>query len=87
MTEINTQRSPGNDQRTKPEKEKIPVFITEPPEKQRTEIYRRIKEKNMEKNFSGYCRVSDGSRLVFLEQDDDGTWEAECNYDADCPYR
>ena len=25
MTEINTQRSPGNDQRTKPEKEKIPA--------------------------------------------------------------
>ena len=41
----------------------------------------------MEKNFSGYCRVLDGSRLVFLEQDDDGTWEADCNYDADCPYR
>ncbi len=38
----------------------------------------------MEKNFSGYCRVSDGPRLVFLEQDDDGTWEADCNYDADC---
>ena len=40
----------------------------------------------MEKNFSGYCRVLDGSRLVFLEQDDDGTWEADCNYDADCPF-
>lgn len=41
----------------------------------------------MEKNFSGYCRVLDGSRLVFLEQDDDGAWEADCNYDAGCPYR
>lgn len=41
----------------------------------------------MEKNFSGYCRVSDGPRLVILEQDDDGTWEADCNYDAACPYR
>ena len=39
----------------------------------------------MEKNFSGYCRVSDGPRLVILEQDDDGTWEADCNYDAACP--
>ena len=29
----------------------------------------------MEKNFSGYCRVSDGPRLVILEQDDDGTPE------------
>ena len=41
----------------------------------------------MEKNFSGYCRVSDGPRLVILEQDDDSTWEADCNYDAGCPYR
>ena len=41
----------------------------------------------MEKNFSGYCRVSDGPRLVILEQDDDGIWEADCNYDAGCPYR
>lgn len=41
----------------------------------------------MEKNFSGYCRVQDGPRLVFLEQDDDGTWEADCNYEAGCLYR
>ena len=41
----------------------------------------------MEKNFSGYCRVSDGPRLVILEQYDDGIWEPDCNYDAGCPYR
>ena len=39
----------------------------------------------MEKNFSGYCRVQDGARLVFVEEDD-GTWEADCNYDV-CVYR
>ena len=38
----------------------------------------------MEKNFSGYCRVQDGPRLVFLEKDG-GAWEADCNYGA-CVY-
>ena len=35
----------------------------------------------MEQSFSGYCRVQDGPRLVFVE---DG--EADCNYDS-CVYR
>lgn len=43
----------------------------------------------MEKNFSGYCRVQDGPRLVFLEEDG-GAWEADCNYggcayESECP--
>ena len=41
----------------------------------------------MEKNFSGYCRILDGSRLVFLEQENDGTWEADCKYGSGCPYQ
>ena len=41
----------------------------------------------MEKNFSGYCRVLDSSRLVFLERNDDGAWEADCNYESGSPYR
>ena len=41
----------------------------------------------MEKNFSGYCRVLDGARIVFLEQEDDGAWEADCNFDNGCPYQ
>lgn len=35
----------------------------------------------MEQSFSGYCRVQDGARLVFVE---DG--EADCNYEC-CVYR
>lgn len=39
----------------------------------------------MEKNISGYCRVLDGARIVFLEQEA-GQWEADCDYEL-CPYR
>ena len=39
----------------------------------------------MERNFSGSCRVQDGPRLVFVE-DEDGVWEADCNYEV-CVYR
>ena len=35
----------------------------------------------MEQNFSGYCRVQDGPRLVFVE---DG--EPDCNYEC-CVYK
>ena len=35
----------------------------------------------MEQSFSGYCRVQDGPRLVFVED-----VEADCNYDC-CVYR
>lgn len=40
----------------------------------------------MEKLISGYCRAQDAARMVFCEEDG-GTWEADCDYDAGCAYR
>ena len=38
----------------------------------------------MEHILSGYCRVQDQSRTVFLEQED-GEWDCSCDW-PDCIY-
>ena len=39
----------------------------------------------MEYFLSGYCRCMDASRKVLLETEEDGSFEADCNFGA-CPY-
>ena len=36
--------------------------------------------------FSGYCRQTDQARMVALEMQQNGTWEADCLYEC-CVYR